>query len=148
MISGNVTGRNAKNLHPIENHSLPNWYTTHLIHLTLNIFKYFRPGLYARFRPEIETVSRYWLNDILAVYFKILKYCVLGIALRTDDVSIHVCAHLWFILELPTENAHLKSLQSQFQFVCPTFGSINNLVPRVLWVRGWSINNNCVPRHC
>ena len=52
------------------------------------------------------------------------------IALCMDDVSVH----LPFILAFPAiENAHLKCLESQFRFVCPHFGSINN---------------NCALRYC
>ena len=63
-----------------------------------------------------------------------LSVVVEPIALRTDDVSVHVCPHLPFILAFPTiENPHLKSLESQFRFVCPHFGSINS---------------NCALRYC
>ena len=52
-----------------------------------------------------------------------------AIALRIDDVSVHVCPHLPFIPLFQTiENGYLKSLEieieSQFRFVCPHFGSI------------------------
>ena len=62
-------------------------------------------------------------------YIIIAKFCqkLLTIALRLDDVSLHVCPHLLFILAFATtKNAHLKSLESQFRFVCPHFGSINS----------------------
>ena len=47
--------------------------------------------------------------------------CMLILALRMDDVSVHVS------LSFPTiENARLKSLESQLRFACPHFGSINS----------------------
>ena len=50
-----------------------------------------------------------------------------SIALRTDDVSVHVCSHLPFIFAFSTmENGHSKSLESHFRFGCPHFGSINS----------------------
>ena len=52
---------------------------------------------------------------------------VVIIALRIDDVSVHVCPHLPLILAFQTiENVHLKSLESPYRFVCPHFGSINS----------------------
>ena len=43
-----------------------------------------------------------------------------------DDVTVHVCPHLPFILAFHTiEDAHLKSLDSLI-LVCPHFGSINS----------------------
>ena len=63
-----------------------------------------------------------------------LSIAVEPIALRTDDVSVHVCPHLPFIFAFSTmENGHLKSLESQFRFVCPHFGSLNG---------------NCALRYC
>ena len=50
-----------------------------------------------------------------------------SIALRTDQCSCLSAFTVPFIFAFSTmENGHLKSLESQFRFVCPHFGSINS----------------------
>ena len=85
--------------------------------------------IYRKYIDFNKLISRKWNRVKLVHVWVGFLWCtsVINSAAHIDDVCVHVCPHLLFILAFPTiENAHFKSIESQFQFICPHFGSINS----------------------